>query len=181
MGGEERRIGKGRRGKGRGGWVSFILLNSIAHTCYTHMRPHTQCCAHTQRFLLSSHEIDPVCSDESGSTLVHKASQCGHLAILRMLCSDLPMTYMQSADSNFDTPAMLAIQVLPFGVHSVMCVLCVCYVCVVCVLCVCVLCVCCVCVHVCVHGCVLYVCVHIPVCMYGDWNMLVQTADVIVY
>eukprot|EP00731_Ephydatia_muelleri_P000789 Em0001g789a len=64
----------------------------------------------TLRFLLSSHEIDPVCSDESGSTLVHKASQCGHLAILRMLCSDLPLAYMQAADSNFDTPAMLAIQ-----------------------------------------------------------------------
>lgn len=51
-----------------------------------------------------------MCADECGSSLVHKAAQYGHLAILKMLCSDLPSMYLQAADSNFDTPAMLAVQ-----------------------------------------------------------------------
>ena len=64
-----------------------------------------------QHSLLSGGEIDPLCCDNFGSNLLHTAASNGHLQILQLLSKEVSTTAFQVADSNYLTPAMLAIQV----------------------------------------------------------------------
>ena len=60
---------------------------------------------------MSNGDIDPLSCSQFGSNLLHTAASNGQLQALKLLGKEVSPTAFQVADSNYLTPAMLAIQV----------------------------------------------------------------------
>lgn len=72
--------------------------------------------------MLTNHEIDLLCLDDTGLTLAHTAAMTNNLSVIIMLVNEggLPLNALQLPDENQVSPAMVAIQVC----NGCVCVIC---------------------------------------------------------